>query len=230
MTVATHAVPELGPLLGRMASPAPRGPAELPLDDLRFDLLSALYVRAGLARGELAAGRPDLARRQLSREAWLAAWREATGRVSARVLDTLDEHFAAAAAESRMPAKVLARLGLPEEDRSVIRNRVAACGTGLEEMPAPEAVATWEAGLLRAAMALDEAWERMESVVVEELARYAPAIAAVRAWRRPVGPLWGWTALAILAALALGLSLGGYLPAPGPLAALQTWFWSLPWP
>lgn len=230
MTVAIRSVPELGPLLGRMTSPAPRGPAELPLDDLRFDLLSALYVRAGLARSELAAGRPDVARHQLSREAWLAAWQEASGRVAGRLLEALDERFEAAAAESRMPAKIMARLGLPEEDRSVIRNRVEACGIGLEEMPPPEAAADWDAGLLRAAMVLDDAWERLEGVVREELARYGQAVEAVRAWRRPVAAVWAWTVVVVLVALTLGLSLGGYLPAPGPLGGLQTWFWSLPWP
>ena len=230
MTVTIRSVPELGPMLGRMASPAPRGPAALPLDDIRFDLLSALYVRAGLARSELAAGRPDVARHQLSREAWLAVWREAADRVATRLLERLTGRFSAAAAESRMPARLLVRRGLPEDDRAVIRNRVDACGTGLEEMPPPENVDDWPAGLLRASMALDDGWERLEGVVVEELARYAPAIEAVRVWRRPLAPLWAGTALVVVLVLGLGLSLGGYLPAPGPLGVLQTWFWSLPWP
>jgi hypothetical protein len=183
-----------------------------------------------LARSELAAGRPDVARHQLSRDAWLATWQEAAEQVAARVLEALDERFEAAAAESRMPAKVLARRGFPEEDRPVIRNRIAACGIALEEMAPPESAAEWETGLLRAAMALDDAWERLEGVVREELARYGPAVEAVRIWRRPLGLLWAGTVGAVLAALALGLSLGGYLPAPGPLGALQAWFWSLPWP
>jgi len=230
VTVPIRSVPELGPLLGRMASPASRGPAELPLDDIRFEMLSALYGRAGLARGELAAGRPDLARHQLGREAWLAVWRDASGRVAARLLEAVDGRFRAAAAESRMPARVLERKGLPAEDRAVIRNRVEACGIGLEEMPPPEDAAEWPAGLLRSAMALDDGWERLEAVVVQELARYAPAVAAVRAWRRPLAPLWAGTALVFAGVVGLGLSLGGYLPAPGFLGTLQRWFWSLPWP
>lgn len=230
MTVAIRSVPELGPLLGRMASPAPRGPAALPLDDIRFDLLSALYARAGLARSELAAGRPDVARHQLSRDAWVLAWREAAARVAEGLIESLDTRFAEAAAECLMPARILARRRVTEEDRAVIRNRADACGIALEEMPPPEAAEDWVAGLLRAAMALDDGWERLERVVREELQRYGPAIEAVRTWRRPLVSLWAWTVVTVAAVVLLGLSLGGYLPAPGLLGALQTWFWSLPWP
>jgi hypothetical protein len=230
VTTPIRSLPELGPLLGRMASPASRGPAELPLDDIRFELLSALYIRAGLARGEFAAGRPDVARHQLGREAWLAVWRDASGRVAARLLEALDGRFAAAAAESRMPARLLERMGLPREDRDVIRNRIEACGIGLEEMAPPEDTGPWPDGLLRSAMALDDAWERLEAVVVQELARYGPAVEVVRQWRRPLAPLWAGTVLAVATVLGLGLSLGGYLPAPGLLGSLQRWFWSLPWP
>lgn len=230
MTAALESVPELGPLLGRMASPAPRGPAELPLDDIRFDLLSGLYARAGLARSELAAGHPDLARHQLSRDAWILVWREAAARVAERLIESLDTRFAEAAAESLMPRRILARRRVTEEDRAVIRNRADACGIALEETPPPEAAGDWAAGLLRAAMALDDGWERLERVVLEELARYGPDIEAVRAWRRPLAALWAWTVVTATVVVLLGLSLGGYLPAPGPLGALQTWFWSLPWP
>jgi hypothetical protein len=150
--------------------------------------------------------------------------------VAARVIGTLDNRFEEAAAESRMRPRMLSRRKVSDEDRQVIRNRAYACGIVLEDILPPEASEDWQAGLLRAAMALDDGWERLERVVVEELDRYRPDIELVRGWRRPLGPLWVWTGVAVVGVVALGLSLGGYLPAPGPLGALQTWFWSLPWP
>jgi hypothetical protein len=79
-------------------------------------------------------------------------------------------------------------------------------------------------------MALDESWTRLERAVVAELAAWDTEVAAVRGWRRPAGPLGLLSAMTLTLAIGLGLSLGGYLPAPGPLGALQRWFWSLPWP
>ena len=223
-------VPELGPLLGRLAHPEPRGPAALPLDDIRLDLLAALYARAGLARREFADRKPDLARHQLSREAWLAVWQDAALRAGDRVLAHVDQEFAMAAVESRVPPKVLARFLPGDEDRRVTRNRVLSAGIPLEQIPPPELAAQWEDGLLRAAMALDASWTRLERVVLEELVAHAGSVERVRRWRRPRGVLWAGVTSTVVLALLLGLSLGGYLPAPGPLRTLQDWFWSLPWP
>lgn len=230
MTDTLAAVPELGPLLGRLAHPAPRGPAILPLDDLRFDLLSALYARRGLALRHHADGKPDLARHQLSREAWLAVWRESAGKVAARVWERLDLELQAAAAEARVPVAVLERLRPDEEERRVTRNRLESAGIPLEQVPPPESSADWEAGLLRAAMALDESWERLEQVIREELGHHAAAVGQVRRWRRPRRPLLVASVAGVALLVLLGLSVGGYLPAPGPLGVLQRWFWSLPWP
>jgi len=224
------AVPELGPLLGRLAHPEPRGPAGFPLDDIRLDLLSALYARTGLARREFADRKPDLARHQLSREAWLVVWQDAARRAADRVLERVDQEVAAAAAESRMPAKALARVAPGDEERRVTRNRISSAGIPLEQIEPPELAAHWEDGLLHAAMALDASWERLERVVLEELAAHAGTVERVRRWRRPRALLWVGSAAGVTLALLLGLSLGGYLPAPGLLGVLQGWFWSLPWP
>lgn len=223
-------VPELGPLLGRLAHPEPRGPAALPLDDLRLDLVSALYARAGLARREFADRKPDLARHQLSREAWLAVWQDAALRAADRVLARLDQDIAVAAVESRVPPRVLARFVPGDEDRRVTRNRILSAGIPLEQVPPPELATQWEDGLLRAAMALDASWVRLEQVVLEELVAHAGSVERVRRWRRPRSVLWVGMTCIIALGLLLGLSLGGYLPAPGPLGVLQNWFWSLPWP
>ena len=223
-------VPELGPLLGRLAHPEPRGPAALPLDDIRLDLLSALYARAGLARREFADRKPDLARHQLSREAWLAVWQDAALRAADRVQARVDQDVAVAAVESRVPPRVLARFVPGDEDRRVTRNRILSAGIPLEQVPPPELAAQWEDGLLRAAMALDASWVRLEQVVLEELVAHAGPVDRVHRWRRPRGILWAGITCTLVLALLLGLSLGGYLPAPGPIGVLQDWFWSLPWP
>ncbi len=112
VTVPTRPVPELGPLLGRMASPAPRGPAELPLDDIRFELLSALYIRAGLARGEFAAGRPDVARHQLGRDSAAAAANRPSSASSSRAATRPDASRQTASQASR-PSWCRATSGRP---------------------------------------------------------------------------------------------------------------------
>jgi hypothetical protein len=48
----------------------------------------------------------------------------------------------------------------------------------------------------------------------------------VRAWRRPVWPLWILTALVLGAAGYLGLLVGGYLRVPDALAGFTEWWWA----
>jgi hypothetical protein len=112
----------------------------------------------------------------------------------------------------------------------VIRSRIEAAGIPLERIESPDSAPDVTTALLHAAMALDESWERLGATSLAELASWERDVARVRAWRRNTTVLWIATALAAIAAIALGLSLGGYLPAPGPLGVLQRWFWSLPWP
>jgi hypothetical protein len=222
-------VPELGPLLGRLSTPAWRGPQALPLDDVRRKLLATLYDHAGSARRDLAAGRGEAARARLNHAAWLAAWKEALQTTSARVLAEIDRRFDAAAAESRMPARLLARAKPDADDRRTVGARLSAAGIPLERAADPALGEDWSEGLLRIAMALDSSWDRLEQVVADELESWQAEVARVRAWRRPTGPLWALTAITLLIAVLLGLSIGGYLPAPGPLGWIQQWFWSIPW-
>ena len=222
-------VPELGPLLGRFAGAAPRGPDAFPLDDLRFRLLSALFQRFGQARQEVAAGHPSRAADLISRETFLELWKEASGSAGDRLLAELDRRFDAARLESRMPPAVLATIRPSDADRRTIRARIEAAGIPIERIESPGLAENPTRSLLQAAMALDESWERLGTTTVAELASWERDVSRVRTWRRSTVPLWIITAVAALLALALGLSLGGYLPAPGPLAYLQRWFWSLPW-
>lgn len=207
---------ELGPLLGRLASPATRGPASLPLDNVRLDLVSALYEQKADARRE---GRT-----------WLGLWRTAAHAAAARCLEEVDRRFAAAAAESRIPARRLASHRPTNADRQAVISRCESAGIPLEQIASAMGAEAGPEGLLRLAMALDDSWERLVRVVDEELHEWAVEVSAVRAWHRPRRLLWAITAGSVLAAVLLGLSLGGYLPAPGPLAWLQRWWWRLPWP
>jgi hypothetical protein len=230
VSVPIAEVPEVGPLLGRFAESAPRGPAAFPLDDLRLRLLSALYDRFGEARRALGAGNPGRAGELISRDTFLGLWKDASSTAADRLLAELDRRFRAAGEESRMPRAMLANEAPSDSDRKVIRARIEAAGIPLERIESPDSAPDVTTALLHAAMALDESWERLGSTAVAELASWERDVARVRAWRRDTTVLWIGTAIAAIAAIALGLSLGGYLPAPGPLGVLQRWFWSLPWP
>lgn len=223
------AVPELGPLLGRVSTPARRGPPGLPLDDVRRKLLTTLYDHAGSARRDLSAGRAAAARARLNHAAWLGVWKEALQTTTARVLAEIDHRFAAAAAESRLPARLLARAKPAGDDRRTVGARLSAAGIPLERAADPALGEDWSEGLLRIAMALDSSWDRLEQVVTDELESWQADVERVRRWRRPTGPLWALTGVTLLLAILLGLSIGGYLPAPGPLQWIQQWFWSIPW-
>ena len=222
-------IPELGPLLGRFAGSAPRGPDAFPLDDLRFRLLSGLYERFGEARREAARGNTSRAAELISRDTFLTLWKEASGSAADRLLAELDRRFIAAREESRVPAPILEALKPSEADRRTIRSRIDAAGIPLERMDPPETATDLNSALLRAAMALDESWDRLAMTAIAELGAWERDVARVRTWRRPTATLWIITTVAAVLAIALGLSLGGYLPAPGPLGVLQRWFWSLPW-
>jgi hypothetical protein len=200
----------------------------LPLDDLRYQLLESLYRAGATARREMA-GQSEAAQSVLTHAAWLAPWRIAVDGAVTRLLAEIDVRFDAAAAESRMPPRALRAAKPSGEDRHAIRARVEAAGIPLERVNPPDRAADRNDALLRAAMALDDSWDRLERVIGEELRSWQADVERVRAWRRPTAALWLITGLALVLAIGLGLSLGGYLPAPGPLGALQRLFWSLPW-
>jgi hypothetical protein len=128
-----------------------------------------------------------------------------------------------------MPPAAAAALRPSDADRKTSRARIEAAGIPLERIVSPPDGENLNSSLLHAAMALDDSWERLGSTLVAELRSWERDVARVRAWRRSTVPLWIITGITALLAIGLGLSLGGYLPAPGPLGVLQRWFWSLPW-
>jgi hypothetical protein len=238
--VATPLVPELGPALGELIAPptlAGYGSGWVALDDVRLGLVTALFDLAGAARGFELAGDSAAAVSSLARPAWLAAWERALAAATDRLTAVVDERFAAAAAESRLPVRRRAALAVTAEERRALEARLGAAAAGfvaaldaLEEAGNNAArsggLVAWREALLAAARRLETAWAGLERAAGEEERRWAPAIERVRRWRRPVWPLWVASAVVVAGAAYLGLVLGGYLPVPAPLAGLADWVWS----
>ena len=227
----TLVLPELGPLLGRLATaPVEQSAALAALDPVRLELLTALFERAGAARALLARGDESGARAALGAAAWLGVWEQAAEGATRSVLAELERRLRDAAQVSRYPAKRLAAELPDQEERRLLAARLSATGVPLEEVAeqvdaAPHAFAEGEA-LRRLAGELDAAWARLVAAALREIDEGERRAAQVRAWRRPWLPLGVTAGLAALAALWLGLVLGGYLPVPRWLRPLAEWVWS----
>jgi hypothetical protein len=217
-------------MLGRLIRPDDRRPAHTLLDPLRLALLDALFTRAAAARRRMAEGDASGARAELAPAAWIELFLDAADEAARQCLEGVDRRLRAAALRSRMPPRRAVRHAPTAEDRQVFANRCRSACIPLEQIEPPGPAAPWSAALLRLAGALEEAWTELGRLVASEQARWERDAARVDAWRRPRGLLWAITAAALLAALALGLAIGGYLPAPGGLGTLRDWWWSLPWP
>ncbi|MGH7517389.1 MAG: hypothetical protein ACREOC_07950 [Gemmatimonadales bacterium] len=233
-------VPELGPALGRLTARAgPASEGRVPLHDLRLQLVTSVFEHAGAARGF--GDDPAAATSALNRSAWLGAWEDTIAAVAQRLADHVERQLESAAAESRLPRKQRARLSLGESDRRGIAGRLgagslpflrsldaleraipAACATGAR---GEAGLQEWREALLAVARRLESAWIAVEDAAAREPAVWAPAIERVRAWRRPTWPVWAATALVLLAAAYVGLVLGGYLPATGPVGELARVWW-----
>lgn len=225
-------VPELGPLLGRLAAPDGAEVRNRALEPVRLEMLSALFDHAGRARDLLAAGDGTAARAALGRDAWLAIWEGAVRDAADVVMTSVERRLRDAAAVSRIgSARLATRLPTPE-DRRILIARLSSAGIELERTARDEGVSAdeWTEGLRRAAGELNAAWERLAGLAHEEIGAWNRRARVVEAWRRPWRPLviTGTASLLILG--WLGLVLGGYLPAPSFLRPLTEWYWSLPWP
>jgi hypothetical protein len=232
-------IPELGPALGRLTARASNARAPVPLDDLRLELVSTIFDHAAAARafGADAAA----AASALNRTTWLGAWEATVAGVAARLAEQVERELQAAAAESRLPRKRRAELGLTERDRRAIAGRL---GSGslpfLRSLDALErlvpavsstgsraagAMAEWQEALLAVARRLESAWLAVEGAAAREPAVWAESIESVRRWHRPRWPLWVATGLVLLVAGYVGLVFGGYLAAVGPIGALARAWW-----
>ena len=241
-TSPREVVPELGPLLGRLADPAVGPTRGLALDDVRFALLSELFELGGAARQFAAEGDVAAAASSLGRHGLLEAWERAGAVVAARVTERIDARLRGAAAESRLPRRRLARLLLDDEERRAISVRLGVAGgpfvVALDALEhTVPGVGRTEAGLDAAgqpeddalghvARRLEVAWERLSAAAGDEEAAWDAEIERVRQWRRPRWPLWAITAMVFGVALYLGLVLGGFVPVPGVLRPFAEYWWS----
>lgn len=222
--------PELGPWLGRLTGT--RGPsARVPgLDDLRLELIAELFETAATARDLDQRGRPDEAHQTLSGTVWLELYRAVARRVAARTMDEARRRIETAAVESRMPKRLVMARMPGEEDMAIANHRAHAAGIPLERLAAEPPGGEWSDQVPRRAAALQDAWDRLEVAMGEELERWTAVARGVGAWRRDPRPLWLITAFSLAVMLWLGLAIGGYLPAPGLIGSVRDWWWSLPWP
>ncbi len=227
-------VPELGPLLGRLTRLGDNRSAVPGLAPLRLEMLSELFETGGRARrasGE-ESGEAEDARAFLGSAVWLDLFRAAARKAAAATIAEIERRLEEARRSSRMPSRRFRRLALADEDREIIVNRALAAAIPMERATPPESLAPapWYDGIRNLAGALEESWDRLDQVMTEELMRWSMTAHRIAAWRRPPDVFWWTLGLLVLIALVLGLSIGGYLPAPGPLAAIRSWWWSLPWP
>ena len=238
-------VPELGPSLGRLTdppSPGSRSPLGLTYDDIRLDLVTGIFDLAGAGRGFAAAGDRAGAMASLGRVAWIGLWERAVGAVAGRIVDAANRQLRAAAAESRFPARRLRALLFSPADLRAIGARLGSGGhpfvaalNALEQTvrsasgtPARIAGPTddWRAALEASARRLESAWLALVSTATSEEQHWRGEVERVRAWRRPLWPVW-LISLAVLAAAAyVGLVVGGYLPVPPQLTRLTDYWWS----
>jgi hypothetical protein len=239
-------VPELGPSLGRLIDPplssSERSPLDLNLDDIRLDLVTAIFDVAGAARSFAAAGDRQGAIISLGRVAWLDRWERAVSAAAERLADSVTARLRQAATESRLPeAKLSGRL-LSAEDTRAIASRLGSGGAGFVsaldalEQTVPAAAAQgsrarigqeeWQRALVTTARRTESAWLALIATAQREQERWAAEIEEVRSWRRPVWPLWFLTGLVFALATYLGLVLGGYLVTPSFLRGFVDFWWN----
>jgi hypothetical protein len=232
IVVPAGGLPELGPLLGRLAAPDTPAIRDRDLEPVRIALLSELFERAGRAREQLAAGDAAAARATLGRDTWLAIWERAVSEASTAMFAGIERRIRDAAAISRFPGRRV-QTRLPDaEERRVLTARFSSAGIGLEEVtrdlgnPAVE----WAEAIRRTAGEFTGAWDQLRAMARQEHDSWERRTMQIREWRRPWRPLVLVGVALLLLAVWLGLMLGGFLPVPAFLRPLAAWYWSLPWP
>lgn len=233
------AIPELGPLLGRLTDTEPLAGRRggVPLDDVRYGFVTSLFELSGAAREFAEAGDIDAAASSLGRYEWLAAWERAVAAVAERVVARLDARIEAAALESRLPVRRLAQLRPDDEERRAIAVRLGVSGgpfvAALDSLERtvpgagrnPAGVAEWQAALGLVARRLEVSWTALQEAADAEEAAWRGEIERVRAWRRPRWPLWLISAVVAALAVYLGLVLGGFVVVPPVLAPVARFSW-----
>jgi hypothetical protein len=241
---AAWEVPQLGPSLGRLSDPPSKdrtGVLGVALDDIRLDLVTGVFDLVGVGRAFIAAGDREDAVASLNRVAWLGLWERALAAAAARIAEAANVGFNDAAVESRFHPRRLQPLLLTPQDTRSIAARLGSGGAAfvaaldvLEQSVHASSRGgrtrlvqdEWQGALLAAARRLESAWLALEDAALAEQRRWQVEIELVRAWRRPLWPVWLLTLLVLSAATYLGLVLGGLVPVPPPLRGLVFWWWS----
>jgi hypothetical protein len=236
MTAA--AVPELGPLLGRLAEAGGARNGVVPLDDIRLQLVTDLFELAGAARSFADAGDLSSAAQSLNRHGWLAAWERAVDAAAQRVAGRVEARLRSAAAESRLPARKLRLVVLTDDERRGIAVRLGSGGAllvdALDEMERSVREAarrgdvgdSWRDALAAVARRLEAAWRSLETAAADEEAAWQEDTSDVRAWRRPRWPLWVITAVVVVVLGWAALVLGGFMDAPSWFRPVADWWWN----
>jgi len=223
-------IPELGPSLGKLVIGTGRAPRGVWLDQVRYRLVTRVIEAAGEARRLSANDERGPAVDALSRAAWLAAWDEAVGTLASVLVARFNAQLDAEARAVRMPRRLRRRVALDQGERRSVAARLGSSGAIL--IPAlddvercgeaalaatameRETVSAWQESLKTAARRLEAAWLALEDAVEAETARWAEVADRVAQWRKPLWPVWVFGTLGLLLAAWLGLTFGGYLPAP----------------
>lgn len=207
--------PELGPWMGRLTAISGASSPLPGLDEIRLAMVGELFGAAASS---------------LDGPAWLALYRQAADQAATLVTDEIHRRIEAAAVVSGIPRRLLVRRLPDDEDIAIVRHRAEAAGIPLERLANTSSLDDRAGQARKAAAALEDAWDRLEGAMSQELGRWTAVARGVESWRRDPRPLWVITVLAGACALWLGLAIGGYLPAPGLLGLVRDWWWSLPWP
>jgi hypothetical protein len=238
-------VPELGPSLGSLTDPpgaGPKSPLGLTYDDIRLDLVTGIFDLAGAGREFAAAGDSDGAMASVGRVAWLGLWERAVAAAATRIVHAANARLRAAATESRYPRRLLRMLLLTPAD---VRATAARLGSGgapfvaaldaLEQtvhaagggtMRPPGRRDEWRAALEGGARRLESAWLALLAAAHLEEQHWRREADRVRAWRRPMWPIWLVSVVVVALAVYVGLVLGGYARVPGFLRGLADFWWS----
>ncbi len=232
-------IPELGPSLGKIVTGTGRDPGGLELDAIRYRITTRIFEGAGEARRLAAREERKAAVAAIGRTAWLEAWEEAVAGVAEQLISRIAARLDAEARAVRMPRRRRLRLQLDAAQRGALAARLGSAGAGLvpaldllEERAAPalgatalerEVVEAWQDALTTAARRLEAAWLDLEDAIEQEWRHWERVASNVAGWRKPLWPVLVVSGLVMVAAVWLGLVMGGYIAAPSWLADAWSW-------